>query len=103
MNGANLLTTDQWKHIIDEAVKAGMMYARLTGGECLTYPGFKDVYLYLLEKGIEVSILSNGLLLNEEMIAFLKKHRPADIQITLYGASEAAYEAVTGVRAFHVV
>lgn len=103
LNGAKLLTVDQWKDIMQQAISSGMMYARLTGGECLTYPGFKELYLFLREKGIEISILTNGLLLNEEMISFLKEHRPADIQITLYGASEDAYEAVTGVRAFSVV
>lgn len=103
LSGTSLLSVDQWKDIMRQAIAGGMMYARLTGGECLTYPGFKELYLFLREKGIEISILTNGLLLNEEMISFLKEHRPADIQITLYGASEEAYEAVTGVRAFHAV
>lgn len=100
MKGAQLLTTEQWKDIMQQAVDAGMMYARLTGGECLTYPGFKELYLFLRSRGIETVILSNGLLMGSEMVEFLKANPPAAIQVTLYGASEEAYERVTGRREF---
>ncbi|MBP3697542.1 MAG: radical SAM protein [Clostridia bacterium] len=98
--GAKLLTFDEWKKLADEAIACGMMYARLTGGECLTYPHFKEFYLYLQSKGVEVTVLTNGVLLNEEMIEFFKNNPPAAIQITLYGASDDAYVRVTGCRAF---
>lgn len=101
--GAQLLSAAQWKQIMLDAIDAGMMYARLTGGECLTYPGFKDLYLLLRSHGVEVSILSNGLLMNEQMTAFLAAHPPASVQITLYGASEDAYQRVTGHRAHRTV
>lgn len=103
LKGAQLLSTEQWKDIMQQAINAGMMYARLTGGECLTYPGFRELYLFLLERGIEVSILSNGLLMNEDTVSFLAKHKPSSIQVTVYGASEDAYEKVTGRRAFGIV
>lgn len=101
--GAELLSVQQWKSIIDDAVNAGMMYARLTGGECLSYPGFREIYLHLRASGVETSILSNGVLMNEETVAFFKEHKPAMIQITLYGADEDGYERVTGHRMFSTV
>lgn len=100
LRGAELLTAAQWRAIMQQAYGAGMLYANLTGGECLTYPGFRELYLFLRELGVEVSILSNGLLMDAEMAEFLKQNPPAAIQITLYGASEEAYERVTGRRAF---
>lgn len=100
MKGAQLLTTEQWKNIMQQAIDGGMMYASLSGGECLTYPGFKELYLFLKEKGVEVSILTNGLLMDGEMLDLIRTYPPAAIQVTLYGASEDGYEAVTGVRAF---
>ena len=100
MHGAQLLTVEQWKGIMQEAIDGGMMYARLTGGECLTYPGFRELYLFLHSKGVEVSILSNGLLMDADMLEFLQAHPPSAVQITLYGAGEDAYERVTGKRAF---
>ena len=100
MDGAELLTVDEWKHIMQQAIDADMMYACLTGGECLTYPGFRELYLFLQHKGVEVSIFTNGLLMDVDMLDFLQVHPPAVVQITLYGASEDAYERVAGKRAF---
>ncbi len=98
-----LLTVTEWKKIISEAVDAGMIYASLTGGECLTYPGFKEIYLYLYSMGIQPDILTNGRLLTEEMVDFFSKYPPGVIQMTLYGSNEEAYERVTGHRAFQQV
>ena len=103
LNGASLLTTEQWKDLMRQSVEAGVMFASLTGGECLTYPGFKELYLYLFSMGIQVSILSNGILMNDDIIELFKKYPPARIQITLYGASEDGYEKVTGHRVFNKV
>lgn len=95
-----VLTTEQWLDIMRQAVDAGMMHADLTGGECLSYPGFKEVYLYLRSRGVEVSVLTNGQLLTEEIADFFAKYPPAVVQITIYGSDEDSYEAVTGRRAF---
>lgn len=99
----NLITTERWIEIIDEARKAGMLEATLTGGECLTHPGFKRIYLNLYDHGIQTTILSNGLLMDEHRTEFLRRHPPRAIQITLYGSSEDAYEAVTGHRVYQQV
>ena len=103
MADSGLLDTDTWKHLMKQAVDAGMMFAQLTGGECLTYPGFSELYLFLQEAGIETRILSNGILMDAAMVDFLKENPPALIQITLYGASEDGYERVTGHRVFSKV
>lgn len=100
MQGAQLLTVGQWAQIMQQAIDAGMMYARLTGGECLTYAGFRELYLFLRKRGIETVILTNGLLLDEDMTLFLQNNPPAAIQVSLYGAEEDTYETVTGKRVF---
>ncbi len=99
-SGKRLLTVDEWKDIMQQAIDAGMMSAILTGGECLSYHGFDELYLFLSEQGIEVTVKTNGLLLTEERIAFFRQHPPLDIVVTLYGADEATYEKVTGRRLF---
>lgn len=98
-----LLTVDEWKSIIDQAIEHGMIYADITGGECLSYPGFKEVYHHLIASGVQPAILTNGSLLTEEMVDFLSENPPSVIQITLYGSCEDAYEKVCGHRAFHEV
>lgn len=101
--GERVLQVDEWKKIIRQAVDAGMMYASLTGGECLTHPAFKEIYLYLVSLGIQPDVLTNGELLTKEMVDFFVKYPPGVIQVTIYGSNEDAYEAVTGHRAFQRV
>ena len=98
-----LITTSQWKQIMKTAHDAGMIYASLTGGECLTYPGFDEIYLYLRDIGIVPSVLTNGLLLDQERVDFFKRFPPSNIQVTLYGSSDDAYEMVTGKRVFNTI
>ena len=103
MKGRPLLTVDEWKKLFLQACEAGMFRASLSGGECLTYPGFDELYLYLHSLGCEVGILSNGLLLDDQRIEFFKEHMPCRIQITLYGWNDDVYERVTGRRVFSKV
>ena len=100
MKGRKLLSVSQWKDLIRQAVKAGMFQATLTGGECLTYPGFKEVYLYLQSIGCQISVLTNGVLLDEGYVQFFREHPPTIIQITLYGQNEEVYERAAGQRVF---
>lgn len=94
-----LLTLDEWKVIARQCVDAGMLYVTLTGGECLTYPQFKELYLYIVSLGIQPDVMTNGRLLTDEMIEFFVKYPPGVMQISLYGSCEDAYEKVTGHRA----
>lgn len=103
MDDRSLLTVKQWKDLIRQAYEGGMLTAALTGGECLTYPGFEEVYLYLHSLGCPVDVLTNGVLLDKDRVCFFRKHPPRSIQITLYGCNEGAYERVTGHRVFQTV
>ena len=103
LKGRSILSVNKWKDLMYQAWKAGMMFANLTGGECLTYPGFEELFLYLHSLGCEVGVLTNGVLLDEKRIQFFKKHAPSVIQVTLYGWNEDVYERVTGKRAFSIV
>ena len=100
MKGCSLLPAEKWESIMAQAVDSGMLFATLTGGECLTYPDFERLYLYLHKKSVRLAVLTNAVLLNEEKIGFFKANPPLSLQITLYGASEEMYEKVTGKREF---
>ncbi|MDO4556415.1 MAG: radical SAM protein, partial [Lachnospiraceae bacterium] len=103
LKGSQLLSVAQWQHLMKEAADAGMQFATLTGGECLTYPGFQDLYLYLQSMGVQIIVMTNGVLISEEWIRFFTEHPPKIIQISLYGSTENAYEKVTGHRYFRQV
>lgn len=97
------LDTEEWKQIFDEAYDAGMLFATLTGGECLLRDDFKELYLHLWNKRVMITILTNGILLDDEYVDFFMKHRPDTIQVSLYGCSEECYRRVTGHTGFEKV
>lgn len=103
MRGRPLLPVDQWKRLTDEAYAAGMVRVNLTGGECLTYPGFEELYLHLHSLGCEIRVLTNGTLIDDRWIRFFRDHPPILIQVSLYGGDEDTYERVTGRRMFSAV
>lgn len=94
------LSTQAWKHVFDDAYDCGMMFAILTGGECLLRQDFKELYLHLWKKRVFVTVLTNGVLLNDDYIEFFKNYKPERIQISLYGSSEEGYLNVTGHKGF---
>lgn len=103
LNGKDILSVEQWKKIMLQAHSLGMMNATLSGGECLIYPGFDELYMFLQNLGIKVSVKTNGILLNKKRIAFFNLSKPRSITVSLYGSSNEAYKRVTGHAVFDIV
>ncbi len=99
-NQTKLLSIDVWKSYIEQAVNIGMRKATFTGGECLSYYGFNDVYQFSHNQKLKIDLISNGALLDTNHIELFSKFPPQSIQISLYGSNEDAYEKVTGHRVF---
>lgn len=91
-----ILTTEEWLDIARQSVDAGVNCIDITGGECLTHPGFCELYLYLINRGVQVSVLTNGSLITEKHIKLFAQYKPVSVQISLYGSSPDAYIKVTG-------
>lgn len=95
------LSTEQWKHIFDQAFDMGLLFATFTGGECLLRHDFKELYLHLWKKRVYMGVLTNGTLISEDYINFFRTYKPECIQISLYGSNEEGYIRVTGHQGFH--
>lgn len=91
-----LMRGADWVTLGREAVDNGMLYLLLTGGEPLTHPDFKEIYLSLHGMGLILSLNSNGTMIDEGMADFLAKNAPNRVNVTVYGASPATYEALCG-------
>ena len=91
-----LRSADWWLRIAREAAEMGLCYPLLTGGEPLLHPEFPEILAKMQEMGLQVSINSNGTLIDREKARWLGRHRPTRINITLYGASAETYEALCG-------
>lgn len=91
-----LLPAEQWLDWARQARDEGLLYPLLTGGEPFLHRDFQEIFAKMLEMGLQVSINSNGTLIDEPMAKWLGRHRPTRINITLYGASEESYQNLCG-------
>lgn len=90
------LSTEQWKKIFDDAYKHGLVYALLTGGEVLTRSDFLELYNYLYDLGVRITVYTNGTLITEKIAQAFQMRPPEMVGITLYGSNNQIYEQVTG-------
>lgn len=93
---APLKKAEQWLQLATKARNAGMLYLLLTGGEPFAYPGFRQLMEGLHRMGFVLSVNSNGTLIDEKTVEWLKKCPPARVNISLYGASDATYKRLCG-------
>ena len=86
------ISVEQWLEMGRRARDAGMLFVLLTGGEPFLYKGFREVYTGLKKMGLYISINSNGTMITDEVVDWLRRDPPVRINMTLYGGSNATYE-----------
>lgn len=91
------LSAPEWLALAREAKDNGLLFLLLTGGEVFLRPDFFEIYEPLTRMGLVLTLFTNGTLINREVAARLAQAPPSRTEITLYGATAATYEAVTGV------
>lgn len=91
------LSLEEIRRLLDEVADAGCLSLLLTGGEVLVRPDFFDIYLYAMRKGFLLTIYTNGTMITPRKADIFAEWRPFKIEITLYGATQATYERVTGI------
>lgn len=94
---AKELSASAWMELARDAVDNGMVFLLLTGGEVFLRPDFFELYTPLTRLGHVLTLFTNGTLVTESIAARLAETPPSRTEITLYGATAAMYEAVTGV------
>ena len=91
-----LADADRWLTLARNAADAGMLYLLVTGGEPFLHPQFREIWEGLHKMGLLITINSNGTLIDEETVQWLKKYPPVRINISLYGASNETYARLCG-------
>jgi len=91
------LSRDRLERLLDEMVEEGCLEVLFTGGEVLLRPDFSEVYLHAWRRGLRVTVFTNGTLVTDKVADLFETHRPACVEISLYGMTRETYERVTGV------
>ena len=92
------LNTAQFLSIIDDLVQAGCLFLLITGGEPLIREDFDEIYRYAKTRGLLVTVFTNGTLVNDQILRVFEEFPPWMVEVSLYGATAATYEEVTGVK-----
>ena len=93
---APLADAQRWLKLGQEAKDAGMLYLLLTGGEPFLHPQFRQILEGLHRMGLLITVNSNGTMIDEATVAWLKGCPPVRINISLYGASDETYDRLCG-------
>jgi radical SAM protein with 4Fe4S-binding SPASM domain len=91
------MSAAQWVELSRQAKDNGLLFLLLTGGEVFLRQDFFDIYVPLTRMGLIITVFSNGTLITPAIAARLAQAPPNRTEITLYGATAATYEAITGV------
>lgn len=91
------LTYEDHCRILDELTAAGCLWILFTGGEIFLRDDFLDIYTYAKQKGIIITLFTNGTLITSEIADYLVQWPPFSIEITIYGRTRETYEHITGV------
>lgn len=95
---AETMPYEQFCRLVDEFVLIGGEYVTLSGGEPLTHSSFLEILKYCREKDVTVLLLSNLLLLSDEIVEVLKTMKVQVVQTSIYSLRPAIHDKITRVH-----
>lgn len=96
------LSVEKWKEVLRDFSQADGEFVTFTGGEPTMYDGFEEIVTFAHQLGLNVTILSNGLLWTDEKILRLKTCID-EIQFSIDGVTEQDNAKVRGKNHFQKV
>jgi radical SAM protein with 4Fe4S-binding SPASM domain len=92
------MEVDRWLKVIDHFADAGGERVLFTGGEALTYRGCEDLFARAHERGLDVTLFSNGLLIDRHLDAI--KRYVDQVQISIDGPDADTNDPIRGPGTF---
>lgn len=82
-----------------EGKKLGLCSAKLTGGEPMLHPRFKEIVDMLTAEGLSMNMETNGTLMTREMAEYLKNHSKVSfISVSIDSPVSSEHDAFRGVK-----
>jgi radical SAM protein with 4Fe4S-binding SPASM domain len=91
------MTLAEHCRLLDQLRDAGCLWVLYTGGEIFARKDFPDIYKEAKNRGFLITLFTNGTLITPAIADMLAEWRPFAIEITLYGATQETYEALTQI------
>jgi radical SAM protein with 4Fe4S-binding SPASM domain len=89
------LDTAEVIRLIDALAASGVLFLTITGGDPMLRSDFLEIYRHAVRSGLLVTVFCNGSLVTDEVVSTFVEYPPRVVEVTLYGASQETFEAVT--------
>lgn len=86
------------KSLFEQAAKLGVQRVYITGGEPTVRKDLLDILNCVNNAGLEIGLITNGTLLNKEMVRALRKLGAKVVAISLTRSDPRAFDEFTGLR-----
>lgn len=90
------ITAELYNRAIASALSEGLRMVKLTGGEPLLHPEWRQIVQFAAEQGVKVALETNGTLLDKEDAKLLSKYN-VRVSVSLDGAEPATHDNFRGV------
>jgi len=98
---ARELSTEQWRRVIDQSAKIGVLQFHFTGGEPLARKDLPELVAHAAKAGLYTNLITSGVLLDEAMMAALLAAGIDHIQLSFQEADAAAADHFGGYKGGH--
>lgn len=92
-----LMTVEQWKAVIDQAVDVGVKWVQFIGGEPTLHPGLVDLIHYCLARTMRVEVFSNLVTIRDDLWEVFSCPG-VSLATSFYSDSMTEHEQITGRR-----
>ena len=75
------MSLEDFRFVIDELAEGPVFYVLLSGGEPFTHPDIQEMIAYACDHVDEVSLVTNGTLLSEEDVSFLRRRDTSNLSV----------------------
>jgi MoaA/NifB/PqqE/SkfB family radical SAM enzyme len=92
------LSTDEWISVCKDASSLGCKLVTFLGGEPFLRKDWFDIAQGIKDIGMNLTIITNGLALDDNLVSDLKRINPYAIGISLDGATAETHDSIRQVK-----
>lgn len=86
--------------VMEEYRALGPGAVLFTGGEPLLHPDWSRLYSFAHELGLAISVFTNGLLVDDRILALFEAMPPDYVRVSVFGSESGSYARVAGIDGF---
>lgn len=97
VTGENELNTKEAINVVDQLADFGVTALAFSGGEPLSRSDFFEVATHAVDRGLYVSVATNGTLLTKQNVKRLKEAKINYVEVSIDGATAETHDSFRGV------